>query len=312
MLRARNHGRLLQGEADYQLHLIYLWYEKDTERALEFLDRLQRAYPTNPLFLMSIAEIEDTYEHDITASLDTWRRLLAMARERRVNAAGIAESRARLGVAKQLEALHQTDQAIEQLEALVAARPAAPYATHALAHLRLGEAHDRLGSRALALAAYRSAVAAAPADDLYDIAARAARRIRRAPKEEETEAYRLSLQGWRQLEGNALERATASLELSLALQPADPVSRFRYGRVLQALRDDAGALTQFELAIRNAVNGSCPAPIVAAAYLEAARLHERSGDRDQALAWYRVAATHFGAAQETRVAATRALTRLDR
>lgn len=312
MLRARNHGRLLQGEADYQLHLIYLWYEKDTGRALDLLRRLQRAYPTNPLFLMSIAEIEDTYEHDITASLDTWRRLLAMAREQRVNAAGIAEARARLGVAKQLEALHQTDQAIEQLEPLVAARPAAPYATAALAHLRLGEAHDRLGSRTLALAAYRSAVAAAPADDLYDIAARAARRMRRAPKEEETEAYRLSLQGWRQLEENSLERATASLERSLALQPADPVSRFRYGRLLQARRDDAGALTQFELAIGNAGSGACPAPILAAAYLEAARLHERTGDRHQALAWYRVAATHFGAAQETRVAATRALTRLER
>ena len=30
MLRARNGGRLLQGEADYQLHLIYLWYERQT------------------------------------------------------------------------------------------------------------------------------------------------------------------------------------------------------------------------------------------------------------------------------------------
>ena len=27
MLRARDEGRLLQGEADYQLHIIYLWYE---------------------------------------------------------------------------------------------------------------------------------------------------------------------------------------------------------------------------------------------------------------------------------------------
>ena len=35
MLRARNGGRLLQGEADYQLHLIYLWYEHQPARALD-------------------------------------------------------------------------------------------------------------------------------------------------------------------------------------------------------------------------------------------------------------------------------------
>jgi hypothetical protein len=30
MLRARNGGQLLRSEADYQLHLVYLWYEKQT------------------------------------------------------------------------------------------------------------------------------------------------------------------------------------------------------------------------------------------------------------------------------------------
>jgi hypothetical protein len=80
--------------------------------------------------------------------------------------------------------------------------------------------------------------------------------------------------------------------------------------VLQARRDDAGALAQFQLAIRDAK--ACPPPILAAAYLEAARLHERAGRRDDALSWYRVAATLFGAAQETRSAATRALNRLDK
>ena len=32
-------GRLLQGEADYQLHVIYLWYERQTPRALQLLRR---------------------------------------------------------------------------------------------------------------------------------------------------------------------------------------------------------------------------------------------------------------------------------
>src|SRR5688500_17496334 len=31
MLRARSRGRLVQGEADYQLHIIYLWYERRSE-----------------------------------------------------------------------------------------------------------------------------------------------------------------------------------------------------------------------------------------------------------------------------------------
>jgi tetratricopeptide (TPR) repeat protein len=313
MLHARDHGRLLQGEADYQLHLVYLWYEQDPDRALALLRGLQREYPTNPLFPISIAEIQDTYQHDITASLGSWRRLLEMALDRRVNSADIAESRARLGMSKQLEALHETDRAIEHLEALVASRPTTPYAAYALAELRLGQAHDRLGARAAAVAAYRRAAAAAPHNDPYDIADRARRVMRRAPDAGVTEAYRLSLQGWRHLAANDLDGAAASLERSLALRPDDPVSRFRYGRVLQARGDTAGALAEFELAIDNAGDGSgCPAPILAATYLEAARLYERDGDRERALANYRMAATLFGAADDTQAAATRAIRRLER
>ena len=122
MLRARQRGRLLQGEADYQLHIVYLWYEHDTDAALEILNALRRHYPGNPLFPMQIAGIQDTYQHDITGSLETWRRLLSMAREQRVNAAALAEIQARLGVARQLDALCQTDHAIEQLRTFLPKR----------------------------------------------------------------------------------------------------------------------------------------------------------------------------------------------
>jgi hypothetical protein len=308
MLRARNRGRLLRGEADYQLHLIYLWYEEEPERALELLRGLEQHYPTNPLFVMRIAEIQDAYRHDITASLDTWRTLLALAREGRVSAAGIAEVHARLGVARQLEALHQTDHAIEQLEAIVALEPAAPYSSLALGYLALGEAYDRLGSRGQALAAYRRATGAAPADDVHEVADQAARHIRTRPNPQEAEAYRRSLDGWRRLERNDLPGASDALERAIALQPRAAVTRYRYGRLLQARRDDPGALAQFEIAIRE--GHACPPPILAAAYLEAARLHERAGHRDQALSLYQVAATMFGASQETRSTATRALNRL--
>ena len=86
MLRARTHGRLLQGEADYQLQIIYLWYEHQTGRALELLRDLQRRIRGNPIFLTQIAEIQDVYQHDVMASLESWRALLAQARGDRVNA----------------------------------------------------------------------------------------------------------------------------------------------------------------------------------------------------------------------------------
>ena len=308
MLRARDRGRLLQGEADYQLHLIYLWYEERTDRALELLRGLQRQYPANPLFLMQIADIQESYQHDITGSLATWRTLLAMAREQRVNAAAIAETRAHLGVARQLEELHQTDRAIEELQALVAAKPAAPYGALATGYLRLGEAYDRIGERTHAQAAYRSAASAAPAGDTQEIRDQARKRLHDTPDRKHAEAYQLSLEGWRRLEHNDLTGASKALERSIALDDRSPVTRYRYGRVLQARRDDAAALEQFEHAIRDATD--CPPPILGDAYLEAARLHERAGNRDQALSWYRVAAALFGAAVETRSAATRAINRL--
>ena len=145
MLRARSKGRLLQGEADYQLSIIYLWYEQDTVRAIELLQDLQKHYPGNPLFQTQIAQIQDRYLHDTMASLATWRGLLSGAREQRSNQPGLAEARARLEIARLAERLHQTDQSIEQLRAVIAARPAAPFGALPLAYLRLGEAHDRLG-----------------------------------------------------------------------------------------------------------------------------------------------------------------------
>ena len=308
MLRARNRGRLMQGEADYQLHVIYLWYERQTPRALQLLGALHDRFPGNPLFLSQTAEIQDAYEHDITASLASWRTLLAAARGQRANAAVLAEVQARIGIARQLDALHETDRAIEHLRAVIALKPASPYAALPLAWLRLGEAHDRLGQRAAATDAFAAAIAAAVTPDPYNVRAQAAGRLRRAPDARRAEAYRLSLDGARHLEHNDLAGAATSLAQSLALNGTDPVARHRYGRVLQARRDDAGALVQFERAIATARSG--PAPIAATAFLDAARLHERAGRREQALTYYRIASTYFGGAADTHAAAARAVARL--
>ncbi len=318
MLRARARGRLLQGEADYQLHIIYLWYEKQTARALHILEGLRQHYPGNPLFLSEIARIQDEYLHDPTASLESWRALLAAAREQRSNAPALAEVRARLAIARLLDDLHQTDHAIEQLQAVIALRPKAPFGALPLAYLRLGEARDRLGDRVAALEAYRTAASVAPYPDVHAIRSTVNTRTRRAPDARHADAYRLSLEGWRLLEKNDVEGAERALEQSLALNGGDPVAHYWMGRVLlrgsasagqvQETREDAPALAQFEAAIRGA--RTCPAPILGTAYLEAARLHERGGRREQAISFYRIAASLFGASADTRSTATRALTRL--
>ncbi|MFL6279958.1 MAG: hypothetical protein ACJ731_07600 [Vicinamibacterales bacterium] len=310
MLRARSRGKLLQGEADYQLHVIYLWYERQTPRAIQLLQSLHERYPGNPLFLSQIAEIQDIYQHDITASLATWQSLLAAAREQRSNAPVLSEVEARIGIAKQLEALHQTDDAIEMLQSVIALHSAAPYGSLPLAYLKLGEAYDRIGARVSALDAYRAAIAASVSPDPHDVRRHSAEHIRRAPEAKRAEAYRLSLEGWRRLEHNDVQGAANALISSLALNGSDPVARYRYGRLQQARKDDAEALAQFEHAIRGA--RTCPAPILGNAYLEAARVLERLGRRAEAVSYYTTATTLFGASADTRASATRALTRLER
>lgn len=75
MSRARDAGEILRGEADYQLHLIYLWYENRPHDAIALLRGLDQRYPFNPLFLQRIAEAYDTYLHDVRASAAAWQAL---------------------------------------------------------------------------------------------------------------------------------------------------------------------------------------------------------------------------------------------
>lgn len=308
MLRARERGHLLQGEADYQLHIIYLWYERRTDRALELLDSLRDRYPANPLFPTQIAEITDTYQHDVTASLEAWRTLLRDARGGRLHAAPLAETRARLGIAQHLETLALTDEAIDELDRVIAVKPGAPYSALALAYYRRGLAHDRMNARSDAIESYRLAAEAAPADDPHGVRRDAAERLRKTPNAAHAEAFRLSLEGLRRLEQKDLDAAASALERSLALNGRDAIAHYRYGRVLIARREAQRALTQFELALRDA--RTCPPPILGQIYLESGQLYERLGQRDQAKNAYTIAATLFGASADTHHLAARALSRL--
>ena len=137
MLRARAHGALLRDEADYQLQVIYLWYEKQPQRALDLLMQLRDRHPRNPLFPQLIAQVQDVYLHDLTGSLRTWRSLLDAARARRVAYADLAEVRARLGMASTLDRLNESDAAIEQLRAVITMKPLAPFGAYAQAQREL-------------------------------------------------------------------------------------------------------------------------------------------------------------------------------
>src|SRR4029078_12265121 len=50
MQQTESRGLLLRGEAEYQLHLIYLWYEHRPADALKMIDALRSRYPHNPIF----------------------------------------------------------------------------------------------------------------------------------------------------------------------------------------------------------------------------------------------------------------------
>lgn len=308
MLQARDRGALLRGEAAYQLHLMFLWYESQPERAVMLLRELRARYPHNPLFLVRLAEVQDAYFHNAAESLAAYDTLLADARAGRVGLPALAEGWARLGAAAQLEQLAETDRAIELLKPLVDARATVPYGAAARAALGLGRAHDRLGDRARAVAAYTLAVTMAPRDDPDNVRASANDQLRRTPDPVRAEAYRLSLEGWRLVERGAWAPAIAALQRSVDRNGADPVAHYRFGRAL-AGRDagDARALAEFETTIRTR---PVPDAILAAAHLEAGRTLETRGDRSRALEMYHAASRVRGADGRTRDAAAKAIARL--
>jgi len=178
MERARAGGLLVRDEADYQLHTIYLWYEKDHRRALGYLTGLTERHPRNPHFRQAAADILDFYIDDTPASLRAWEALLEAARRHEVEAPEMAEVSAHLGVASQLDQLGESEAAIEHLRTVITARPMAPHGAIARAHLQLGDALEHLGRRADASAAYRAAIAAAGADDSQRVASRARAALR--------------------------------------------------------------------------------------------------------------------------------------
>ena len=187
-----------------------MWYQHDTPHALQLLDRLDARYPTNPLFLQRIAEIESVYVHDEPASAGAWQKLLTRAQSGELPyQPRIAEVRARLGLATALDAMYETDRAIDELQKVIEMNPAEPPGARARARFLL----DR-GTARMAI-----------------------------------EPYRLSLMGWRALERGALDQADTMLSRAVALAPLDAVARYRYARVLEARGDSVRARDALEAII---------------------------------------------------------------
>ena len=105
--RAAQRGVLVRGEAQYQIHMLYLWYENRPKDALTLLRQLQARYPHNPLFRHIEAEVLDVYFHDHAASLTASQQLLALAHARKVFHPDIAEKLARRNITRQQRALQQ-------------------------------------------------------------------------------------------------------------------------------------------------------------------------------------------------------------
>jgi tetratricopeptide (TPR) repeat protein len=182
MLRARAAGQLLRSEADYQLQIVYLWYEKQPRRALELATALSDRHPHNPHFLQQIAEIEDGYTLDHAASLRAWQTLLDRARRGQVAMAEMARTRAELGVALELDHTGQPEAAIPILRGVIESKPTTPVGAEALAQLQLGQVYDQLAQRERAVTSYRAALAANPAGDPLKIDARARAGLRAAQR----------------------------------------------------------------------------------------------------------------------------------
>jgi tetratricopeptide (TPR) repeat protein len=172
MEQTRTQGMLLRGEADYQLHLIYLWYERQPMTAFRLVQGLRTRYPHNPVFHLRLAAVQSDYQRNNRAALQTYQTLLEAARAGRVASPAMSAVNARLGLAAQMDALCDMDRAIEQLRAVIAERPAAPYAAVARAQYQLGVVFDRLGRRSDAIAAYNNSLAAMPSDDRMQLTPR--------------------------------------------------------------------------------------------------------------------------------------------
>jgi tetratricopeptide (TPR) repeat protein len=306
MEAASARGTLVAGEAQYQLHWIYFWYEHEPVRGLALLEQLTARYPANPHFLQRIAEVRAQYFHDPAGSLAVWQQLADRASQ--MGTPRLAEVRGRLGAAEQLDVLFETDAAVDELRRVIALRPKAPVGALARAQLLFGRTLDRLGDRHGAEAAWRAAIAAASIADKDDIVDQAQLALRRGSDVRHGAAYRKSLQGWRALDRGDVELAEQTLADAAAQAPDDWMIRARLGRARALHGETDAAMADFDRVI--AARPQVPGVALSAAYLWSGELLEQRGQHGAAAQRYRSATRVFGGDSRLATQATRALARL--
>jgi predicted negative regulator of RcsB-dependent stress response len=308
MLTAHDRGELMKDEADYQLHLIYLWYEHQPQQAFDLLTALHRRHPRNPLFLARMASVKDTYFHDHAESLDLYRELLGAVERHAVNEEPIADALARFGAAAELAALAEPDRAIDTLQPLVMAKPQPVFDAAARASVQIGVLEDSLGRRKEAVRAWQAGLASVSTADPFGLRERVRVAERRRPETRTAEAAAFSIEGWRAFERGDTAAAEAQLRRAAERRPDDPVIQYRLGRVWTAQREAERALTTFTR-VCDQGDASFPSFVAAACY-EAGRLNEASGRKTRAIDLYASVAQNDLADRATRDGATRALLRL--
>ncbi len=310
MQQTRQAGQLLADEAAFQLHVVYFWYENRAADALALLGELVRRHPRNPYFRRAIADAETVYLHDTSAALASWRDLARLADTNGVNEGALARPEAHLGYATALDDLGDTDLALAELTRLRASAPLLPWGITNRVALALGRVHDRLGQRAEAETLLRQVIASTARNDPLGLGAAARHVLQRPTPEPKGRAHRLGLEAWRAFTADATAPVLPRFEEAIALDPHNGITRLHHARVLAARQRIAPAIAELDAVLASAK--TTPAPTIAEAALLAGRLREQQHDPGNAIAAYRRAAATFGAAAETRNAATRAIERLER
>ena len=299
-----------------QLHVVYFWYENRAADALALLARAGRAASAQSATSAApIAErsrrLPARHERARSPAGASWRALADTdARER---GARWRDADAHLGYATALDALGDTDLALAELDA--AARVARRSVPWGITQSHRARPRPRARSPR---PARRGRGAAAPGDrvDRAQRSAGARRRRRGACCSGRRPSRRAAPIGSASRRG-ARSSADADGAGAVALRGGD---RARSGqrRHAAALRARAGGAAADRAGDRRARRGAraprrrrrrrrSPRPRSLAG-----RLREQQHDRRHAIAAYRRAASTFGAAAETRNAATRAIERLER
>ena len=304
-------GVLLRGEADYQLHWIYLWYENQPQRALELLRALCRAVPGQPALRRADRRhrgplpARPRREPEDLAGDDRPRAARWAIRGWRPRWAGW-ERRACWTCS------YETDRAVDELRRVVDSSPAAPFGVD-----------GRGRSSGLARCWIAWAIVPPPWSPTTRRSTRCRPRIPTVspPRPEPAsaarrsdlaaaQAYRLSLTGWRAFERGALEQAARALAGAATAAPGDTMIRVRLARVRAARNEIEPALAEFDRII--AMRSQARPAALGAAYFWSAELLEQQGRKDVALARYRAVSRIFGTDSRLTAAAAKAIARLSR